>query len=662
MKMKRVTAGLLAVGMLAALTACGKTGEKPSAVTAEYRAETVVMTLTDPNYAGRCVGSDGNALAAQYIADTFRAIGLKPMQTGENGYFQMYEDLCGEPMDAEPQVVLYKADGIKKELVLGVDYVFSQPRTQVKISGALQTDAGQCAEGSGIFFAKNHGEAVSFLRENDKNVVVEEGTLTSIGALMLRADTCGTLLELTSENINLLQEPGAKLQVEMKPSAGKKQTMNVAGVLKGTEGKTAVIVGAHFDGSGAAGELLFPSAIDNASGTAAMMVVARAFAKEQVTLKNDLIFVAFNGEESGRGGSAAFAEAVADQYEYINMINLDCLGIRGSGKHVVSGNSVASPLSRALAEFSGWSALEEANGTSDNVSFHEENMRTAYVFDSKDVDSPLHGKTDGAELLDFSSIDAAAEKVAEFLLQHGDERYDAEGSDAGTSQEQMEKANEALRQGYIQQYGLTYAQAYCGRDAEGNLVLFTGKNDDIELEEFQKIYPKLQLPEAVGEWKLSKVEGICDFVEILRIDSAAASEQAPGCMVNFVGESFEEGKVYTLDFVSESTVSSIALRYTHADGRVLLLQVGMQYQAYPRQPQKLDASAELSGQYAGFSLAPSMDGIAGCYDGISYVSERYYVDAFILAQQPELACFDHAAAVQFIEALRASGYQSILGK
>mmetsp|Transcript_124073 Transcript_124073/g.333179 ORF Transcript_124073/g.333179 Transcript_124073/m.333179 type:complete len:465 (-) Transcript_124073:206-1600(-) len=82
------------------------------------------------------------------------------------------------------------------------------------------------------------------------------------------------------------------------------QLANVVAVIPGT-GEGSLTVGAHYDSRPFKGTA--PGAEDNGSGLAAMLSVARAFAKAGVKPKRTIYFVGFAGEEPGLVGSDVFA-------------------------------------------------------------------------------------------------------------------------------------------------------------------------------------------------------------------------------------------------------------------------------------------------------------------------------------------------------------------
>src|SRR5690606_12094854 len=89
---------------------------------------------------------------------------------------------------------------------------------------------------------------------------------------------------------------------------------NVVAVLPGSDPvlrDTYVVFSAHMDHVGigapdASGDSIYNGADDNASGTAALLEVAQAFAALEDRPARSLIFLAVSGEEKGLLGSRAF--------------------------------------------------------------------------------------------------------------------------------------------------------------------------------------------------------------------------------------------------------------------------------------------------------------------------------------------------------------------
>ena len=104
---------------------------------------------------------------------------------------------------------------------------------------------------------------------------------------------------------------------------------NVIGLLEGSEMKNEyVIISAHYDHLGKKdvgdGDLIFNGANDNASGVAAILMLAEYFKKAKIN-KRSLLFVAFTAEEMGLVGSNYFGKTISPD-SIIAGINIEMIG------------------------------------------------------------------------------------------------------------------------------------------------------------------------------------------------------------------------------------------------------------------------------------------------------------------------------------------------
>ena len=133
-------------------------------------------------------------------------------------------------------------------------------------------------------------------------------------------------------------------------------THNVAAFLPGLTDEYLVI-GGHYDHLGfgrqfsmAPSEVpkLHPGADDNASGTAAVLELARFFAS-QPKMKRGILFVAFSGEEIGLLGSSHLIGKMPFPLEKcVAMINMDMVGRMQDGKFFVAGIATGSTFKAVL--------------------------------------------------------------------------------------------------------------------------------------------------------------------------------------------------------------------------------------------------------------------------------------------------------------------------
>jgi hypothetical protein len=155
--------------------------------------------------------------------------------------------------------------------------------------------------------------------------------------------------------------PDASVDYVERLAKNRRVVRNVVGVLKGSDevrSKEAVVIGAHYDHVGFGGRLsqtpdrtgeIHNGADDNASGTAAIIEMARAARAERSRFARTLVFVAFAGEERGLLGSAHYASRPFIPIDRtIAMLNLDMIG-RARGGVDVSGLEVSPSMEEDLA-------------------------------------------------------------------------------------------------------------------------------------------------------------------------------------------------------------------------------------------------------------------------------------------------------------------------
>lgn len=115
---------------------------------------------------------------------------------------------------------------------------------------------------------------------------------------------------------------------------------NVIGVLPGQDRpQEAVVYGAHWDHLGHCapvdGDDICNGALDNASGVAGLIELARRFTGSSARVQRSVVFAAFTGEESGLLGSEYYAEhPTFTPADIAAMINMDGLSIGGISREI----------------------------------------------------------------------------------------------------------------------------------------------------------------------------------------------------------------------------------------------------------------------------------------------------------------------------------------
>jgi Zn-dependent M28 family amino/carboxypeptidase len=133
------------------------------------------------------------------------------------------------------------------------------------------------------------------------------------------------------------------LQVEATVRSGitRSETSNVIGRLpgRGPLAREAVLIGGHYDHFGigipVAGDSIYNGAEDNASGTAAVLATAEAFARSGVRPNRSILFVGFTAEESGLLGSQAIiARPPIPLSRMAAILNMDVMNLYGKTRDV----------------------------------------------------------------------------------------------------------------------------------------------------------------------------------------------------------------------------------------------------------------------------------------------------------------------------------------
>src|SRR5436190_4972981 len=128
---------------------------------------------------------------------------------------------------------------------------------------------------------------------------------------------------------------GFTASVDIKNEMRRLDSKNVMGVLEGSEKpREYVIFTAHWDHLGVGeeqnGENIYHGAVDNASGVASMMEIAKAAVKLQPRPKRSLVFMAVTGEEQGLLGSDYYADnPIFPLNKTLANINIDGANVYG---------------------------------------------------------------------------------------------------------------------------------------------------------------------------------------------------------------------------------------------------------------------------------------------------------------------------------------------
>lgn len=381
-----------------------------------------IITLSSDKMDGRRTGTPGEQLAVAFIADQMKQSGLLPK--GNDGYLQTFPVSEGRIIGDKSLLTINIAN-----LTPGEEFIPLPCSAEKSAKGDVIKDINEPDNIWLInvkeFEAHPHAEPVEvyrqYAREAAKSgatgVVFYNGTekpedvrkWLSINTEPLKIPVVW-VNSAVSKTISAAEDVHVNINVAF--GISKRTGTNVVGYID-NKAPTTIVIGAHFDhlGHGEDHNSLAPNlksvhhgADDNASGTAALLELARQFKGSRFT-KNNYLFVAFSGEELGLFGSKYFTEhSAVDPATFNYMINMDMVGRLDEAKGLQIGGIGTSPVWPALMTQTAPEGLHltydsSGTGPSDHTSFYRKNIPVLFFFTGTHAD--YHKPSDDADKINY---------------------------------------------------------------------------------------------------------------------------------------------------------------------------------------------------------------------------------------------------------------------
>ena len=161
---------------------------------------------------------------------------------------------------------------------------------------------------------------------------------------------------------------GTRLEGEVQSELRRSETFNVLARLPGSgrDAGESVLIGAHYVHLGVGvsvnGDSIYNGALDNASGTAAMLASAEAFRQSGVRPEKSIVFMAFAAEESGLLGSTAFSDRPTIPLRRLAaVLNMDVMNLSGRTRDVAALGVDQSSLGRDFTAAAAAEGLRVSN-------------------------------------------------------------------------------------------------------------------------------------------------------------------------------------------------------------------------------------------------------------------------------------------------------------
>ncbi len=204
---------------------------------------------------------------------------------------------------------------------------------------------------------------------------------------------------------------------------------NIISCIPGINSDEMIVIGAHYDHLGVMHDKIYYGADDNASGTAALIELANAFAKAYrygYRPMKSIVFIAFAAEEGGLCGSEFFVDQIKNPEQIKLMVNIDMIG-RPDTKHIdESGyfyfinnglsDSVISRNNELCKKYLLTPDYSSDIDASDHKSFKNVGIPTIFFFDG--INTDLHKTTDTPDRLNYKRMERITRLIFETVWEN----------------------------------------------------------------------------------------------------------------------------------------------------------------------------------------------------------------------------------------------------
>lgn len=418
----------------------------------------IIKELTSEKYKGRLAGSKENHMAAQYISEYFRKIGLENPK-GLSDYMQEYIQPKVSLTEKPVLQIIDKAGKVTSDFDYPENFVFRRLSSEnnaidINTSMVLVEDPSLLRKGDGSFKGKiilipwklynqlgSQNEPADYAKTCGALGVISEFDLEKndldyrylkvrplVGSWM-RSDGYKPFAFVDSNTFSKLTEAaqkGSKLHISCNSEVNiNNVATNVVGLLPGSDVELKndyIIIGAHFDHVGDNMDGTYnPGALDNASGVSTMMELAKAIKESNMKPKKSILFIAFNGEESGLQGAWYYTQHPVYPLENSVMINMDMIGAAGKTPLTIAISSISSntSLGEDIAKHAEKLGIDYEKGIeagSDHTPFDQSNVPSVCLI-NMEFKTGYHSPNDNIEAIDKEKLKGIADLVLYYIAE-----------------------------------------------------------------------------------------------------------------------------------------------------------------------------------------------------------------------------------------------------
>jgi len=222
-------------------------------------------------------------------------------------------------------------------------YKFEEAARQGASGLLIIHDTGAASYGWNVVRTGWNGPQMSLLSDDDGASLANfEGWIS--------ADAAKKMFDLAGIDTNVIAQAkttgfkavdlGLKTSVDIRNEIKKSTSHNIIGKIEGTKRPDEVIIySGHWDhlgvGESLDGDSIYNGAIDNATGIAAILEIAKAFKHAEVPPERTMLFIGLTAEEQGLLGSEYYAaNPIYPLSKTVANINIDAMGATGATKDI----------------------------------------------------------------------------------------------------------------------------------------------------------------------------------------------------------------------------------------------------------------------------------------------------------------------------------------
>ncbi|GAB5416684.1 MAG: M28 family peptidase [Crocinitomicaceae bacterium] len=394
----------------------------------------ITEQLCSPEFHGRGYVNRGDSIAAEFLVDEFKQLGLKPYKGDYLQHFAI------DQVNTFPNAMSVKLNGAP--LIPGQDFVVDP--SSAGYQGQLNA---LIVPGEDLLDSEKVSEYLNEVLYNDEGInaialryldlpedslqklrglsqalaeyvpvieMVDSKFTWSVGRSQLR-NVC---IQMQAEGYDI---DDLQLEVDIRAKLlTDYQSQNVMAYLPAKKKcKETIVFTAHYDHLGRMGtDTYFPGANDNASGTAMLLTMAKYFTENPSDY--NILFIAFAGEEAGLLGSKYFVQHTPIKLKKIRfLLNLDIMGSGEEGITAVNATLFDEEyqLLSEINEEMGLLAKVKSRGetqNSDHYWFTEKGVPSFFIY-TMGTNKNYHDVFDTYENLTFSEYEDITKLLVTFV-------------------------------------------------------------------------------------------------------------------------------------------------------------------------------------------------------------------------------------------------------